>query len=141
MYTQTGRNNLNMFRSLSQAQHPQLQARPPQDAACKSTHQVGTSALGQGSRLTLPPPPSSRAVTPVATPRLSQNPRPQRVSKPYLVHPSQHVSDVSPGVMRVDLNRARQAPRATPCERHNEALEQRPIARSSNLHTDARRHI
>jgi hypothetical protein len=42
--------------------------------------------------------------------------------------------------MRVDLNRPRQASRATARERNDEALEQRPVARSSNLKQQSSRH-
>jgi hypothetical protein len=42
--------------------------------------------------------------------------------------------------MRVNLNRPWQATRATAREGNDEALEQRPIARSSNLKQQSSRH-
>ena len=51
----------------------------------------------------------------------------------HLMHPSQHVSYVSPWVVRVDFYGARQTTGPSPSQRDNESLEQRPIACSSNL--------
>jgi hypothetical protein len=51
----------------------------------------------------------------------------------HLMHPSQHVSYVSPWVVRVDFYGARQTTGPSPRQRDNESLEQRPIACSSNL--------
>lgn len=62
----------------------------------------------------------------------------RRNTNTYLVHPRQHICDIPPRVVRMDLDRPRQSARPASRERHDEPLEQRSVPRGCNLRVQIR---